>query len=54
MITIMLLALLVLVLFGVLLIMTGLVVVWPVTLALIIMIVSDIMVIKSIFKKRGE
>ncbi len=54
MITLLLLSLLVLVLFGVLLIMTGLVVVWPVTLALVIMIVSDIMVIKSIFKKRGE
>lgn len=54
MVTLLLLALLVLVLFGVLLIMTGLVVVWPVTLALVIMIVSDIMVIKSIFKKRGE
>ena len=52
MLTLCILALLVLVLFAVLLITTGLVVIWPLTLALVLMIVSDVLIIKSIFKRR--
>ena len=52
MLTILIMALLVLILFAALLIMTGLVVIWPLTLALIIMIACDILLIKSIFKRR--
>lgn len=52
MLTLCILALLVLVLFAVLLITTGLVVIWPLTLALAIMIFCDVMIIKSIFKRR--
>lgn len=51
MITLCVLALLVLVLFAGLLVLTGLVVVWPVTLALALMIIGDIMIIKAIRKK---
>lgn len=52
MITLLLLVLLVLVLFAVLLVMTGLVVIWPITVALIIMIGGDVMIIRSIIKRR--
>ena len=51
MITLCVLALLVLVLFAGLLVLTGLVVIWPVTLALALMIIGDIMIIKAIRKK---
>ena len=52
MLTLCILALLVLVLFAMLLITTGLIVIWPLTLALVIMIVGDVLIIKSIFKRR--
>lgn len=52
MLTLCILALLILVLFAMLLITTGLVVIWPLTLALVLMIVSDVLIIKSIFKRR--
>ena len=51
MITLCVLALLVLVLFAGLLVLTGLVVIWPVTLALALMIIGDIMIIRAIRKK---
>lgn len=51
MITLCVLALLVLVLFAGLLVLTGLVVIWPVTLALALMIIGDILIIKAIRKK---
>ena len=51
MITLCILALLVLVLFAGLLVLTGLVVIWPVTLALALMIIGDIMIIRAIRKK---
>lgn len=51
MLTLLLLALLVLILFAALLIMTGLVVIWPLTLALGIMICSDIALIRKIIKR---
>lgn len=52
MLTLCILALLILVLFAILLITTGLVVIWPLTVALVIMIACDVMIIKSIFKRR--
>lgn len=52
MLTLLILALLVLVLFAILLITTGLIVIWPLTLALIIMIAGDVLLIKRIFKRR--
>ena len=52
MITLLIMALLVLVLFAVLLVMTGLVVIWPVTLALGLMIFGDVMLIRKVVKKR--
>lgn len=52
MLTLCILALLILVLFAILLITTGLVVIWPLTVALIIMIAGDVLLIKSIFKRR--
>lgn len=52
MLTLCILALLVLILFAMLLITTGLIVIWPLTLALAIMIFGDIMIIKSIFKRK--
>jgi len=52
MLTLCILALLILVLFAMLLITTGLVVIWPLTLALVLMIVGDVLIIKSIFKRR--
>lgn len=52
MITLLIMALLVLVLFAVLLVMTGLVVIWPVTLALGLMIAGDVLLIRKVIKKR--
>ena len=52
MLTLCILALLVLILFAILLITTGLIVIWPLTLALILMIAGDILIIKGIFKRR--
>ena len=52
MLTLLLLALLVLVLFAILLITTGLVVIWPLTVALILMIGGDVLIIRSIIKRR--
>lgn len=52
MLTLCIMALLVLILFAILLITTGLVVIWPLTVALIIMITCDVLIIKSIFKRR--
>ena len=51
MLTLCIMSLLVLILFAALLIMTGLVVIWPVTLALGIMIFCDIMLIRSIIRR---
>jgi hypothetical protein len=51
MLTLCIIGLMVLILFAALLIMTGLIVIWPVTLALAIMIFGDIMIIKSLFKR---
>lgn len=52
MLTLCILALLVLVLFAILLITTGLIVIWPLTLALMLMIAGDVLIIKSIFKRK--
>lgn len=52
MLTLCILALLVLVLFAGLLILTGLVVIWPITLALGLMIFGDVLIIRSIFKRK--
>lgn len=52
MLTLCILALLVLILFAMLLITTGLIVIWPLTLALVLMIVGDVLIIKRIFKRR--
>lgn len=51
MITLCILALLVLILFAGLLLLTGLVVLWPVTLALALMIIGDILIIRALRKK---
>lgn len=51
MITLCVLALLVLILFAGLLLLTGLVVLWPVTLALALMIIGDILIIRALRKK---
>ena len=51
MLTLLLLVLLVLILFAALLVMTGLVVIWPITVALIIMICSDVALIRKIIKR---
>lgn len=51
MLTLCIMALLVLILFAALLIMTGLIVIWPITLALGIMILGDIMIIRSIIRQ---
>lgn len=51
MITLCILALLVLILFAGLLLLTGLVVLWPVTLALGLMIIGDILIIRALRKK---
>ena len=48
MLTLCILALLVLILFAALLIMSGLIAIWPVTLALGILIFGDVLIIKSI------
>lgn len=52
MIVLALLALLIMVLFAVLLIVTGLVVIWPITVALGIMIAGDVLLIRGIIKRR--